>query len=386
MSDRTALIVGAGIGGLAAAIALGRAGWRVRIFERAAEIRPLGFGLSLAPNAVAALRELGIADRVLAEAHVVERVEIRTSGGKVLKRFRVDAASDDAIAVFALRPALHRALLDGIPPGAISLSSQAAGVESKASAVTVTLADGRSATGDVLVGADGIGSTIRKLLHDGEGPPPRSGYFAIRGVAHNAADCLAGLSAVAYLDRGIEAATVRAGRDSVYWYVSLLPEDAAPMIGPPEDMLQRCAGLLDDGFRQVVQATRPEDARLDELFDRKPIANWGAGRVTVLGDAAHPMLPHTGQGAAQALEDAVALGLVLAADGDPAFALRRYEQVRASRTRAIVRRGPRIAGVTTTRSVFINALRGVAIRLMPARAAAAGFLLARGHDPHRALR
>ncbi|MEO5894259.1 MAG: FAD-dependent monooxygenase [Vicinamibacterales bacterium] len=385
-SRRTALVVGAGIGGLAAGIALGRAGWRVKIFERAAEIRPFGFGLGLAPNAIAALRELGIVERVMAEASSVRQVEIRTSGGKILKRFNLAADRADAVPAFTLRPALHQALLDAIPPGAISPASDAAAFAPAGSRVLLTFQDGRSEVGDILIGADGIDSTIRKLLHPEEGPPDRSGYFAIRGVAHNAASCLAGLSAAAYLGRGIEAATVRASGDSVYWYVSLLSEDAPRMVVAPEIMLQRCAALFDDGFRRVVEATTAENVRLDELFDRTPISGWGAGPVTLMGDAAHPMLPHTGQGAAQALEDAVALGLVLEATNDPAASLRRYEQVRASRTRAIVKRGPRIAGFTTTKSLLINALRGAAIRLMPSRAAAAGFLLARGSDPHRALR
>ncbi|CAN5804041.1 hypothetical protein BH18ACI5_BH18ACI5_05780 [soil metagenome] len=179
---------------------------------------------------------------------------------------------------------------------------------------------------------------------------------------------------------------MRASRDSIYWYVSLLAGDAARMMAAPEFLLERCAALLDDGFRRVVQATRPEDVRFDELLNRKPIGTWGAGRVTLMGDAAHPMLPHTGQWAAQALEDAVALCLALSPDTDPAVSLRKYEQVRVARTRAIVRRGPRIARFTTTNSVIVNTLRGAAIRIMPSRAAAAGFLLARRSDPHRALR
>ncbi|CAN5803986.1 hypothetical protein BH18ACI5_BH18ACI5_05770 [soil metagenome] len=149
-SRRTALIVGAGIGWLAAGIALGRAGWHVRIFERATEVRALGFGLSLAPNAIAALRELGLAGRVMAEACSVGKVEIRTAGGKVLKRFNVAADLADVVSVFALRQALHRALIDAIPPAAMSVASDAAGFESAGSRVLLRFRDGRSEMGDVL--------------------------------------------------------------------------------------------------------------------------------------------------------------------------------------------------------------------------------------------
>lgn len=386
MTTRTALIVGAGVGGLAAGIALDRAGWRVRILERAAEPRALGFALNLAPNAVEALRELGLADGVIAEGRVVGHVELRDGRGGLLKRFNVAAEAVRSTSVFALRSALHGALLEATAPGTLALHSEAAGFEIGRAGVVLTMKDGHSERADVLIGADGFGSVIRKQLHPAEPPPRRSGYFGIRGVAYNAAVHLGDLSAVGYLGAGIEAATVRASPDAVYWYVSLLAEDVAEMSAGTEDMLRQCAMLLDDGFRAVVHATRPEDLRIDELFDRDPLARWGAGPVSLLGDAAHPMLPHTGQGAAQALEDAVALGIALAPMGNPVQALRRYESVRSQRTGRIVRRGRRIAKFTTTRSPILGWVRGAAIRIMPARAAAAGFLLARRIDPHRALR
>jgi 2-polyprenyl-6-methoxyphenol hydroxylase-like FAD-dependent oxidoreductase len=383
---RTALIVGAGVGGLAAGIALRRVGWSVRIFERTSEPRTLGFALNLASNAVQALRELGVAGRVMSEGSVVEKAELRRADGHVLKRFDVASASAHAASVVALRPALHGALLDATPAGGLLLDSAAAGFEVTRDGVRLRLQDGRTEAGDLLVGADGVGSAIRRQLHPAEGPPRRSGYFGVRGVALEAANRLGGLSAVAYLDYGIEAATVRASRHAVYWYVSLLEEDAGPMTHGPAGILERCASLLDDRFRAIVGATDPRDVRVDELFDRDPIAEWGRGPVTLLGDAAHPMLPHSGQGAAQALEDAVALGLALASPADLARALRKYERVRSRRTRGIVLRGRRIARFTTTKSRPIGWLRAAAIRVVPAKAAAAGLLLARESDPHRALR
>ena len=179
---------------------------------------------------------------------------------------------------------------------------------------------------------------------------------------------------------------MRASPDAVYWYVSMLAEDLPRMTPDPDALLERCAHLCDEAFRQVVRATAAGDVRLDEFLERDPIEHWGRGCATLLGDAAHPMLPHTGQGAAQALEDAVALGLALASDEDPERSLRAYERVRAARTRSIVKRGPRIAAFTTTKSRIVGALRAAAIRAMPARALASGFLLARSVDPHRALR
>jgi 2-polyprenyl-6-methoxyphenol hydroxylase-like FAD-dependent oxidoreductase len=283
---------------------------------------------------------------------------------------------------------LHGALLDATPPGQLVLGSEATGFDLTASGVALSLADGRSESGDLLIGADGIGSTIRRRLHPQEGPPRRSGYYAIRGVAHDAEHLLGGLDAVGYFVRGIEAAAVRAGRKAVYWFLSLLPDDVGPGTPEPRAIVDRCEQRLDEVFRAVAHATRNEDLRFDELFDRDPIGNWGAGtaQVTLLGDAAHPMLPHTGQGAAQALEDAVALGLAIASGGTVADALRRYERIRSRRVAAIVRRGRRIPRVTTTTNPIVGWLRAALFRGIPARVLVGSYMLSAKSDPHRALR
>ena len=119
-------------------------------------------------------------------------------------------------------------------------------------------------------------------------------------------------------------------------------------------------------------------------MEHEPVAHWGAGHVTLVGDAAHPMLPFTGQGAAQALEDAVALGRVLRTSGDHLAALRRYEHVRSRLTRRVVRMGPRIARITTTKNPVVGFLRNRAIRLVPAFVFMRAFMQA-GADPHRDL-
>ena len=385
---RTALIVGAGIGGLAAGVALRHAGWQVQILERAASPRELGFALNLAPNAMVALRELGLAERIRSAGATLTAAELRHAG-RVLRRVNVAAAlsSSSTPSIVALRSVLHSALLDANNLDALVLGSPVERFTIDRGRVALQVSGGRTFTGDILIGADGVASTIRKQLHPAEPPPRRSGYYAARGVAYDGGSILGQLSALAVFGHGVESAAARAGPAAVYWYQSLLAADVERMETREAPIIaDRVAATLDPQLHAVVRATKPEDCRIDELFDRAPIESWGHGPVTLLGDAAHPMLPHTGQGAAQALEDAVALGLALASHAGVEEALRRYERVRAARTRRIVRSGRHIARVTTTRSAAIAWLRDAGIRIMPIRPLLAAFLIDRASDPHRELR
>jgi 2-polyprenyl-6-methoxyphenol hydroxylase-like FAD-dependent oxidoreductase len=276
--------------------------------------------------------------------------------------------------------------MNALGPEALELSREVVGFAIDDTRPVLRFADGTTAAGDVIVGADGVASVVRRQLRPDEGPPRRSGYYAIRGVAHDAEHLLGDLSAIAYFGNGIESATVRAGRRAIYWYMSLMAEDLAAPIAPVEALVERFGAALDDQFRRIADATRREDLRFEELFDRDPIDVWGTGAVTLLGDAAHPMIPHAGQGAAQALEDAVALGLALKPGVEITSALRRYEQVRSERTRTIVMLARRIARTTTTKNPIIAWARNTAVKLAPARMMLSAFYLNDTTDRHAALR
>ena len=380
-----ALIAGAGIGGLAAGIALRRSGWDIRVFERADTPRAIGFALGLAPNAVAALRELGIADTVVAQGITPTAVEVRRVDGRVLRRFagRLAERPGGDLPSVILRPVLHRALLDAVGPVAVELNHAAVGFRPDGRRVALELDNGTTATGDIVVGADGVGSIIRAQLHAEETAPQPSGYFAVRGQSP-AIEKLGGLQALWYFGPGVESGVIQASPDAIYWFVSLHSEDVKT--GPLDvaSVMRRCTVDFDEQFHAITGATPPHDMRLDELFVRTPLDQWGAGAVTLLGDAAHPVLPHTGQGAAQALEDAVALGRVMRAGGDHLAALRRYERVRGRHTRRVINMAPWIAAITTTRNPVMGFLRNTAIRMVPERALVRVFTQT-GQDPHRGL-
>lgn len=364
--SRLALIVGAGIGGLAAAVALRTAGWNVRVFERAETPRELGFALLLAPNAMAALRALGIADAVAQGGVVATHAEVRRPDGTVLKRIELAPvqAKLGEPTVCALRPVVHGALLAALPENALELGVEARGVELGDGFVRLLLADGSVRTGDILVGADGVRSAIRAALHPEDPPPWPSGLAAFRGVARGVpaiAGALADVTGAQYLGMGIEAGLARAAADTVYWYVSMRAPGANRRAA-----LDRALEDFHASFNEIVEATDPSDLRYDDLLVRAPLRAWGRGRATLLGDAAHPMLPHAGQGAAQALEDAVVLGRALALAPNVEGALRHYEAERRARTRKVVALARRNARVASIELPWVCSLRDAAVRVLPA--------------------
>ncbi|MET0390878.1 MAG: FAD-dependent monooxygenase [Polyangiales bacterium] len=340
-----ALIVGAGVGGLAAALALEHGGWQVTVLERAAELRELGFALLLAPNAMRALRFLGVAARIAERAEVGSEGELRAADGALLTRISLDAIRRETgeDTVCALREVLHGTLLDALRTTEIRTCAHVLGVEQSAGAVEVTLDGGERVRGELLIGADGLRSKVRALLH-GPDPLRDSGLVGHRGVCRASSWRVTGGQ---YFGRGVEAGVARAGGDAVYWYVSATRQAAHGKLEPKAAVLETLRGF-EPALIDVIEHTEPENIRRDVLVDRKPLRSWSRGRVSLLGDAAHPMLPHAGQGAAQALEDAVVLGRCLSGTRDVAAALQRYERIRlprANRVVAIARRNSRAAGL-----------------------------------------
>jgi 2-polyprenyl-6-methoxyphenol hydroxylase-like FAD-dependent oxidoreductase len=354
-----AIVAGGGIGGLATALALQRAGVEAVVLERRAEVSQIasGAGLMVWHNGMSVLERLGVADAVLAGSTPIERFEFRTWRGAPLSCWQVGelgrALGSPTVGV--ARADLHAALLGALAPGTLKLASA---VDAFALDGDEVVVGGERA--DVLIGADGIGSAVRTQLQ-GRREPRYAGYTTWRGVLDfPEAEAPSGLARKLW-GPGRRLISYRVGDGKLYW----LALTRAPRGGRDPEGGHRDAVLAEHRgwpIEAMLEAT-PEDAiaRLD-IVDHKPLRRWGEGRVTLLGDAAHAMTPNKGQGACQALEDALVLARHLSSDTDPASALRAYEDERRKRTAGFQRESRTIGALGRWRTRAACAARDAVIR------------------------
>ena len=337
-------VVGAGIGGLAAAIALGRAGIEVVVFEAAPQLGEVGAGIQVSPNATRLLHRFGLAAGLASVAVRPEATELRRwQDGRVLWR---QPLGDTCEARFGApyyhlyRPDLLAVLAEAAPRGVVRLGRRCAAVAPRAADVELRFEDGGAATADVVVGADGIHSTLRAALLGPESPR-FSGSVAYRGLVP--AEAVAHLALPrhgnAWLgpDRHFVHYFVAGGR--LLNFVAIVPAGdwRVESWSAPGEVAHALAEFA--GWHPQVAAIIGAASRTHRwaLYDRAPLPRWTVGRVTLLGDAAHAMLPFLAQGACQAIEDAAVLARCLAGlvpDAAPA-ALARYETLRKPRATRI---------------------------------------------------
>jgi 2-polyprenyl-6-methoxyphenol hydroxylase-like FAD-dependent oxidoreductase len=333
-----ALVVGGGVGGIASAIALRQIGIDSIVFERRTDLEKIqsGAGLLLWQNAMRALQRINMAKQVEASGGIVDRMEWRNPRGDFIAQWPVEAITREvgAPAVGILRATLSTTLAGGLEPDVLRLAANCLRFEEDPEGIVVHLDDGTSHRGDFLIGADGVNSMVRSQLH-GSTRNRYAGYTLWHG--HLQRDQIAESDAPGRLFRETWGVGTRFGfypvLGELYWFCI---RKAAQ--GGSEDESRRKAAVLahvgdwDHPARMLVELTPDPDIQRIDIVGRAPMRHWGHTRITLLGDSAHAMTPNLGQGACQAIEDAVVLAKTLERHDQLEPALRDYEAKRRGRT------------------------------------------------------
>ena len=371
---RSAIVVGGGIGGLSAARALVRTGWDVNVYEQAPEIRPVGAGVGIGPNAVRAMDWLGLGDQLRARGVWQDGMRIRLQSGRQVVGLPGAAIrrryGEPFVALH--RAELHDILLSSLDPAILHTGHSAVRVhtDDDAASVTFDTAQGpHTATADLVVAADGVRSRLRASLFPAYPGPSYAGYTVWRGIVATTDASALHIPPVLSETWGQAArfgiAVIDGGR--VYWFAC----ESMPEHDTPEHSLSALA----DRFRRwhdpipgLLAATADHTLlRHDVYYLRHPLRRFIQGRVVLLGDAAHAVTPDIGQGACLAVEDAVVLADALSRRSI-AEALTAYDTLRRARTQPMVKSSGRLAHVLQLADPIAVGLRDGLASLIPASA------------------
>jgi salicylate hydroxylase len=337
-TDLKIAVIGGGLGGLAAALSLHRAGFEVDVYEQAAELNEVGGGINMGPNAARILYRLGLGAALDRDAVRPLSAHVRRwDDGRTLQKAPLNPLCDELYGAPHLtvhRADLQRIIASGLPRERIHLGYRLTSLVDHGDAVEASFASGERIRAEIVVGADGIHSTARTILF-GEAAPNFAGCVAYRGLVPS--DRIADLG----LERGNQS-WLGPGGHLVHYFVS--GGRLLNFVGWTEHdtwnredwtdraTIERALAAFEGWHPQVRRIIAAADTCfIWALFDRDPLPRWSMGRVTLLGDACHPMYPFMAQGAAQAIEDGATLAALLAGGGDPVAILRRYEQIRLPR-------------------------------------------------------
>ncbi|GGP51264.1 monooxygenase [Streptomyces sindenensis] len=377
-------MAGGGIGGLTAAVALSRRGWRVTVCERALALTGIGAGIVLAPNALRALESIGLGPAVSVGESLAGVLGLRTSDGAWLSRTGAAASRYGLPARAVHRGFLIDALAAALPPGALRLGVSVGGVDEAAEGAVVVRTSAGELRADAVVAADGLRSALRGQLFPRHPGPRHAGETGWRAVLSGAG--LPALPAAETWGKGERFGIVPLADGRVYVYATAV---AGPGTRPADhraELVRRFGGWHD-----------PIPALLDRLDRREPdpvtilhhdfhelavpLPRFHSGRVALLGDAAHAMTPNLGQGGCQAIEDAVVLAHLLAGDTGVPAALAAYTEARLGRTTRISRRSRRMGDFARLSHPLAVSVRNFAVRATPSAVTTRGLDTLLGWQP-----
>lgn len=354
-----AVVIGGGVGGLTAGVALRRRGWDVTVLERASQIEPVGSGLAIAANALKALDVLELGDRIRGLATAEGRLGLRRADGRWMvhtSEAEADNKYGDSM-VITLRATLMEVLIDALGPGRLLLNSAVSEVDAGKGLVRTEAGE---LAADLIVAADGIHSATRRALFPEHPGPVYSGVTAWRGLVPR--DGLSVPRSESWGRGTVFGIHLLAG-DVVYVYATDVVPAGVTHSDEREELLRRFGGWHEP-IPALLRAADPDDIiRNDIYYNAEPLPAFHRGRVALVGDAAHAMTPNLGQGACQAIEDGVVLAHVAGRD------LAEYSAARMERTAKIVRRSMTMCRMSKLRNPLAVRLRdfglSAAARLSP---------------------
>ena len=356
-------IVGGGIGGIAAAVGLHRIGAKVSVYERAGQLREVGAGMMLWPNATRVLRELSLLEQVVARSGRNTHFLVRKSNGKIL--MSIALGNFEVPAVCMRRADLLAILLAALPQECLHLGYEFERIERDKEKVRLHFKDGRVQEHDAVVGADGIRSRVRSELF-GFSEPIYRGYTVWRGLARYDGEAVEpGCNSESW-GIGKRFGILNTGHRRFTWYATanVSPDHLDAACGRKLELQQLFAGWHEP-IADFLEATDEAEISKNGARDCAPLQQWGKGMVTLLGDAAHPCTPNLGQGGCMALEDALVLAKCVEKEPQLEVALRHYESLRFHRTKHIQQRSLLMGRIGQWESSLFVTGREIVTRILP---------------------
>lgn len=351
----TISIAGAGIGGLTLAALLNQRGIQATVFEKSNTPNPLGTGLSIWKNALDILFPLGLKEDIQARACEIKHIEVLNEKGRRLQYLPMSTLGKGEIGYMMHREELHRMLREKIEPHQLCHQSRISGVKQHSDKIEFTVNHKQTLLTDVLVGADGLHSRIREYVLEKD------------ELRYSGEICWRGIASVNHPDQGwlreFQGPGIRAGfspidDQRVYWFLT--------QVSSPDFSLSReeHQAYLTEKFKHwphdiagLINATPTDEIYFHPLYDRKPVLRWSKNRVTLLGDAAHPMTPNLGQGACMAIEDAAALTRSISTYENVSSMLQNYEQQQVTRARHMVNASRAMGKLANIRNPFAKLVK-----------------------------
>ncbi len=364
------LIQGAGIGGLTLGIALQQRGYKVRLVERVHELSEVGAGIWMAPNAMQVFDRLGFAEKVIQAGWAINLLRLRDSKSGDIQTTNMSAiAKQYGFETIALhRGVLQRLLYEQLPADSVRFDCEIASIEQTGDQVFIKLSDGSSCSAAIVVGADGINSQVRRLI--GLSDEKRySGTSSYRAIARGARILPPEAEHDAYeiWAKGCRVGFSRINAEDFYWYMTF-----GAAVGEPVSAGERrvhAETLFRTQFPQwleLLHKTQPQDILRSDIHDLKPLAQWSAGRIGLIGDAAHAATPNLGQGGAMAVEDALALADSMELCGLSEATWKRFEPLRRKKVEWTVSTSWSFGKICHVGNPLFRFLRNAALKNTPA--------------------